>query len=185
MTHYLKKSLVTFFVLMLPYINHGSKAMDEGDDNSLAHRGTSLTLKTSFDNEDTSPHSPPISPSWMSYLVLDPVNKAIQTTSAIIEYAKQNPKKAIILGIAYQMTAVEAVTDYLNCWTGTGSGMKRVNVWWKVSENSHTEEDSGALSTTMPQMTGDGTPPQVWTCRHHHSNNTWGAPYTVWVEALN
>ena len=48
MSNYLKKSLFTLLILMVPYMNFASKAMDIED-----HDGSTIrTHKVSFDSED-------------------------------------------------------------------------------------------------------------------------------------
>ena len=122
MSNYLKKSLFTLLILMVPYMNFASKAMDIED-----HDGSTIrTHKVSFDSEDQqdvqsftkhSDSSQVVSlgdsqDSWASYL-LSPAKSIIRNTVEIMNFATQSPQKAMFIGaiLVYQVSAVAA----LNC----------------------------------------------------------------------
>lgn len=119
MSNYLKKFLFSVLILMIPYMNSVSKAMDDGD-----YEGSSVRArKVSFITENQKDVSSSIKQStsspvesledskvfWTSYL-LSPVKVAIQGTYDVVNFTTQNPRKAMIIGVllVYQATAVAA-----------------------------------------------------------------------------
>lgn len=119
MSNYLKKTLFTLLILMMPYMNFASKAMDDGD-----YEGSSVrSRKVSFVTEDQKDVSSFVTKSvssqvasleesptsWASYL-LSPAKMAIQCAYDVVNFTTQNPKKTMIIGVllTYQFTAVAA-----------------------------------------------------------------------------
>lgn len=119
MSHYLKKILFTLLIIIMPYMNAASKAMDDGD-----YEGSSVRVsKVSFVTEDQQDVSSSVKPStsyqvvssedsqtsFSSYLVSS-VKAPFQMANEFIDIAIQNPRKGLFIGLvlAYQVVAVAA-----------------------------------------------------------------------------
>lgn len=125
MFNYLKKSLFSVLILMMPYMNSVSKAMDDGDYEGASVRvhkvsfaiedqkDVSSSLKQSISSQVKSLEDP--QNSWMSYLMF-PVKNVVQNAYDILDYTTCNPQKAMIIGVvmAYQVTSVAAMC-YCTC----------------------------------------------------------------------
>jgi hypothetical protein len=120
MSSYLKKSLFTLLILMMPYMNSTSKAMDTED-----HEGSTIRArKVSFVTEDQRDVSSSVKQST-SYQVVSledsqtslasymtsPIKATMQMTSQFMEIATNNPKLAIAIGFLYIMPAIAATCD--------------------------------------------------------------------------
>lgn len=116
MTRYLKCCLYLLPFLMLS-MNFASKAMDN-DNDGLRHR---IAITQNFaaleDNRDAiASVTPSISaPSlvteepqtWTSYLA-SPVKRITQNTLRLVNFAVENPRTALLVGLCYLAPAVEA-----------------------------------------------------------------------------
>ena len=135
MSNYLKKSIFCLIILMMPYMNSASKAMNIIEDYegftvpirkvslmSDDQKDTPSSVKQSMSSQIESLEDSKIS--WMSYL-LSPAKVALQGAYDVVNFTTQNPNKAMIIGVylAYQVTAVAAQNcmGCTECWCDCGN----------------------------------------------------------------
>jgi hypothetical protein len=124
MSNYLKKSIFCLMILMMPYMNSASKAMDDGDyEGSSVHihkaslmtddqKDVSSSAQQSMSSQVASLEESPTS--WASYMI-SPVKSTIQMANEFMELARNNPKLAMVVGIAYTLQFAEAL-PYCACY---------------------------------------------------------------------
>lgn len=135
MSNYLKKILFTFLILAVSYMNSVSKAMDEEDHEGPTIRARKVSFVTedqqdasSFVKQSTSHQDVRIEESqdsWMSYLS-SPVKSVFYGACGVIDFAIQNPKLAIVVGITYTVQLSEAICTCVCTWGSTSSNIGRV-----------------------------------------------------------
>lgn len=148
MSNYLKKLLFTVLILMIPYMNSTSKAMDDGDyerSSLCVHKVNLMTneqkdVSSSVKQSTSSPieNLEDSQTSWVSYLIF-PVKATFQTANEFMNFATRNPKLAMVVGVSCILPAIEALTladldEYLNlgdvygysCWKPGVSACSRM-----------------------------------------------------------
>lgn len=119
MSNYIKKILFTILIIVIPYMNSASKAMDVEDyeRSSVRARNVGFVAENlqevqSFSNLSTSSNVKSFEDSknsWASYLY-SPAKSFIQKTYEVIDFTTRNPSRAIIIGgfLALQVTTAAA-----------------------------------------------------------------------------
>lgn len=124
MSNYLKKTLFTILIFMMPYMNSVSNAMDGEDYKGSGVRARNVSFVTE-DRQDVSSsvqqstssqvegleESPT---SWSSYLI-SPVKSVFQGTYEIMDFAIKRPKIATLIGLSY-MISVAAAANCTGCY---------------------------------------------------------------------
>lgn len=119
MSKYLKKLLFSLLILMMPYMNSASKAMDEENnyDSSVRVRKVSTLLEEerqdvlSFAQPSTTSNVVNLEDSkvsWMSYLS-SPVKRISQNIEKIINFAVEHPRSATVMGLFHLINAANAM----------------------------------------------------------------------------
>ena len=122
MSNYLKKIFFAVLILMVPYMNSVSKAMDTEDyEGGSIVRARAISFVTedrqdvpSFTQQSTVSKDEGLEyskNSWTSYLI-SPVNITLKMANEFISLAHNNPKLAIMTGILYIVPKISAGMCY-------------------------------------------------------------------------
>ena len=125
MPNYLKKILFSLLILVTPYMDSASNAMNEDSDyNGSTIRARNVSF-VSNDQQDVQSFSKPSTTSkvenledskvsWTSYLY-SPVKSISQSAYEIMDFAIQKPKVATFIGLSYMISAAVAL-DCTSCY---------------------------------------------------------------------
>lgn len=131
MSNYLKKSLFTFLILAVPFMNSTLKAMDDGDYDGSSSR----VHKVSFMTEDQKDVSSSVKnstssqvesleesqTSWSSYF-LSPAKYVVQSAYDVMNFATKSPRHALFVGTFMTLQTLVAAQDccVATCWYALG-----------------------------------------------------------------
>lgn len=121
MSNYLKKFLFTLLILVIPYTNSASKAMnvEDYDGSTLRARKVSFVTEDQKDVQSFTKHSTSSQVvsledpqnSWVSYLI-SPLKANIQTVYDTLRFAVQNPRKGMIFGLCLASQIMLTAAQY-------------------------------------------------------------------------
>lgn len=117
MSNYLKNSLFCLLILMMPYMNSESKAMNDEDYEGSSVRVHKVSLMTDDQKDVSSSVKNSVSSqiesledskvSWASYLI-SPVKTTVQMANEFMNLATRNPKLAMAVGFTYMVSTAAA-----------------------------------------------------------------------------
>lgn len=116
MPNYLNKILLSLLIIMVPYMNSASKAMDDEEGSTVHAHTVSLKPMSSINLEDSQT-------SWTSYF-LSPaksvVKNTFKNTCEIIDFATQSRNKTILVSL-WLASKVLGVAAQFDCLCGYSS----------------------------------------------------------------
>lgn len=140
MSNYLKKFLFAVFILMMPYMNSASKAMDAEDYEESTVRARKVIHMTEDQKDILASINQPTSYQVVEDLeksqyslvssLLSPAKHVIQSTYDTLNFITENPNKALIIGavLAYQITAIAAnCSTACTCYCGNIGGVRTID----------------------------------------------------------